>query len=54
MTELLVKEDPAYNTRSTTNAALDVNNGAEISKKSTYKRFKKLAQFLLERKASDG
>ena len=26
--ELVVEEDPAYNTRSTTNAALDANNGA--------------------------
>ena len=35
--ELLVEEDPAYNTRSTTNVVLDANNRAEISKKSTYK-----------------
>ena len=35
--ELVVEEDPAYNTRSTTNVVLDANNRAEISKKSTYK-----------------
>ena len=35
--ELLVEEDPAYNTRSTTNVVLDANNRAEISKKSSYK-----------------
>ena len=35
--EIMMEEDPAYNTRSTTNVVLDANNRAEISKKSTYK-----------------
>ena len=35
--ELVVEEDPAYNTRSTTNVVLDANNRAEIPKKSLYK-----------------
>ena len=28
--ELVVEEDPSYNTRSTTNVVLDANNRAEI------------------------
>ena len=35
--ELLAQEDPACNTRSTTNVVLDANNRAELSKKSSYK-----------------
>ena len=35
--ELVVEEDPAYNTRSTTNVVLDANNMADISKKNSYK-----------------
>ena len=50
--ELLVEEDPAYNTRSTTNVVLDANNMAEISNKFSW--FQKLTQFPSEKKASDG
>ena len=35
--ELVVEEDPAYNTRSTTNVVIDTNNRAEISKKASCK-----------------
>ena len=53
MRELVVEEDPAYNTRSTTDVVLDANNRVEISKKIPIS-FQKSTQFLSERKASDG
>ena len=51
--ELVVEEDPAYNTRSTTNVVLDANNRAEISKKSSYKN-PKINTVSFRRKALDG
>ena len=35
--KLVVEEDPAYNTRSTTNVVLNAKNRAEMSEKSSYK-----------------
>ena len=51
--EHVVEDDPAYNTKSTTNVVLDANNRAEISKTFPI-RVQKLTPYLSERKLSDG